>query len=198
MAVLSDEVLVDRTVHGDTRAYDELVLRWQHVIYNLVYRMLGREHEAEEVCQDAFTAAYLNLKNFRRESKFSSWLYRIAINLSTSHLRKRQRAALESLDEMQERGIPTSVDAVHWNMHARTTVEDQVIEQDRARRVRRAVEKLPDDYRVVVILKEYQGLTFKEIAEVLSIPTSTVKTRMYAGLNDMKKHLALEGMWKAF
>jgi RNA polymerase sigma-70 factor (ECF subfamily) len=198
MAVLSDEVLVDRTVHGDTRAYDELVLRWQHVIYNLVYRMLGREHEAEEVCQDAFTAAYLNLKNFRRESKFSSWLYRIAINLSTSHLRKRQRAALESLDEMQERGIPTSVDAVLWNMHARTTVEDQVIEQDRARRVRRAVEKLPDDYRVVVILKEYQGLTFKEIAEVLSIPTSTVKTRMYAGLNDMKKHLALEGMWKAF
>jgi RNA polymerase sigma-70 factor (ECF subfamily) len=197
MAVLSDEALVDRTVHGDTRAYDELVLRWQHGIYNLVYRMLGREHEAEEVCQDAFTAAYLNLKNFRRESKFSSWLYRIAINLSTSHLRKRQRAALESLDEMQERGIPTNLDAVHWNINTRPTVEDQVIEQDRARRVRRAVEKLPDDYRVVIILKEYQGLTFKEIAEVLSIPTSTVKTRMYAGLNDMKKHLALEGVRKA-
>jgi RNA polymerase sigma-70 factor (ECF subfamily) len=196
MAVLSDETLVDRTVHGDTRAYDELVLRWQHVIYNLVYRMLGREHEAEEVCQDAFTAAYLNLNNFRRESKFSSWLYRIAINLSTSHLRKRQRAALESLDEMQERGIPTNVDA-HWNIKARTTVEDQAIEQDRARRVRHAVEKLPDDYRVVIILKEYEGLTFKEIAEILSIPTSTVKTRMYAGLNDMKKHLALEGLRKA-
>ena len=197
MVMLSDETLVDRTVHGDTRAYDELVLRWQHVIYNLVYRMLGKEHEAEEVCQDAFTAAYLNLKNFRRESKFSSWLYRIAINLSTSHLRKRQRATMESLDEMQERGIPTNVDAVHWHMHARTTVEDQVIEQDLARRVRRAVEKLPDDYRIVVILKEYQGLTFKEIAEVLSIPTSTVKTRMYAGLHDMKKHLAKEGMRRA-
>jgi len=186
---VSDEVLVERTVRGDTRAYDELVCRWQRVIYNLVYRMLGKEHEAEEVCQDAFTAAYLNLKNFRRESKFSSWLYRIAINLSTSHLRKRQRTPLESLEELNERGVFIEAEAVHWNPGSTSSFEAGLLEKDRARRVRRAIERLADDQRVVVILKEYQGLTFKEIAEVLNVPVSTVKTRMYTGLNEMKRHL---------
>ncbi len=192
----SDESLVERTVRGDTHAYDELVCRWQRVIYNLVYRMLGKEFEAEEVCQDAFTAAYLNLKNFRREAKFSSWLYRIAINLSTSHLRKRQRAHLESLDAMHENGT-AELDVIQWNLAGQRSLEQQAVEEDRARRVRRAIERLPDDHRVIIILKEYQGLTFQEIAEILNIPTSTVKTRMYAGLNEMKKHLTREGIHEA-
>ncbi|MBZ5552461.1 MAG: sigma-70 family RNA polymerase sigma factor [Acidobacteriia bacterium] len=194
---MTDEALVKRTVRGDTHAYDELVVRWQRVIYNLVYRMLGKEHEAEEVCQDAFTAAYLNLKNFRREAKFSSWLYRIAINLSTSHLRKRQRTAWESLDEMREKGTMADLEAVQWNVGPRPSIEDHAIEQDRARRVRGAMDHLPPDCRIVLILKEYHGLTFKEIAEVLNVPTSTVKTRMYAGLSEMKKRLAREGLHEA-
>jgi RNA polymerase sigma-70 factor (ECF subfamily) len=192
--LVTDEALVERTVRGDNHAYDELVVRWQRVIYNLVYRMLGKEHEAEEVCQDAFTAAYLNLKNFRREAKFSSWLYRIAINLSTSHLRRRQRTSWESLDEMQEKGATADQDAAQWNVEPQPSVEDHAIEHDRARRVRRAMERLPQDYQAVLILKEYHGLTFKEIAEVLNIPISTVKTRMYAGLIEMKKHLARQGL----
>ncbi|MDD5544679.1 MAG: sigma-70 family RNA polymerase sigma factor [Acidobacteriia bacterium] len=192
--VVPDEALVERTVRGDTRAYDELVCRWQSVIYNLVYRMLGKEHEAEEVCQDAFTAAYLNLKNFRRESKFSSWLYRIAINLSTSHLRKRQRTPTDSLDEMTERGVSAEIEAVQWNLNGGPSVEARLLERDRARHVRRAIGKLADEQRVVLILKEYQGLTFKEISEVLNVPVSTVKTRMYAGLNEMKRHLNHAGL----
>lgn len=192
--MVTDEALVERTVRGDTRAYDELVTRWQRVIYNLVYRMLGKEHEAEEVCQDAFTAAYLNLKNFRREAKFSSWLYRIAINLSTSHLRKRRRAPWESLDEMHEKGALADFESVQWNLGAHPSIEDHAIEHDRARRVRSSLERIPHDHRVILILKEYHGLTFKEISEVLNIPISTVKTRMYAGLNEMKKHLTREGL----
>lgn len=195
--MVTDEALVERTVRGDTHAYDELVVRWQRVIYNLVYRMLGKEHEAEEVCQDAFTAAYLNLKNFRQEAKFSSWLYRIAINLSTSHLRKRQRTTWESLDEMHEKGTMADLEAVQWNVAPRPSIEDHAIEQDRARRVRGAMEHLSPDCRIVLILKEYHGLTFKEIAEVLNVPTSTVKTRMYAGLSEMKKRLAREGLHEA-
>lgn len=194
MGVVTDEALVERTVRGDTHAYDELVSRWQRVIYNLVYRMLGKEHDAEEVCQDAFTAAYLNLKNFRREAKFSSWLYRIAINLSTSHLRKRQRTNMESLDELREGGTTAEFDALRWSRSGHIGAEERAVERDRARRVRRAIERLPDDHRVIIILKEYHGLTFKEIAEVLNIPTSTVKTRMYAGLSGLKKHLAHEGI----
>lgn len=192
--MLSDEALVERTVRGDTRAYDELVSRWQQVIFNLVYRMLGKEHEAQEVCQDAFTAAYLNLKNFRGDAKFSSWLYRIAINLSTSHLRKRQRASLESLDEMHEAGAAAEVEAIQWNLAGWQTAEEQAIERDRARHVKHAVEHLPAEHRIVLILKEYHGLTFKEIAEVLNIPTSTVKTRMYAGLTELRKHLNRMGI----
>jgi RNA polymerase sigma-70 factor, ECF subfamily len=195
--VVTDEALVERTVRGDTHAYDELVVRWQRVIYNLVYRMLGKEHEAEEVCQDAFTAAYLNLKNFRREAKFSSWLYRIAINLSTSHLRKRQRTAWESLDEMREKGTMADLEAVQWNVGPRPSIEDHAIEQDRARRVRGAMDQLHPECRIVLILKEYHGLTFKEIAEVLNVPISTVKTRMYAGLSEMKKRLARDGLHEA-
>lgn len=195
--MVSDEILVERTIQGDTRAYDELVSRWQRIIYNLVYRMLGKEYEAEEVCQDAFTAAYLNLNHFRREAKFSSWLYRIAINLSTSHLRKRQRAVFESLEEIEERGTSVDAEAIRWNLSRPQSIEDSAIEKDRADRVRKAIERLHDDYRVIIILKEYQGLTFKEIAEILNIPTSTVKTRMYSGLHEMKKHLAREGIHAA-
>ncbi|MBX7219854.1 MAG: sigma-70 family RNA polymerase sigma factor [Blastocatellia bacterium] len=177
-----DSQLVERTLLGETDAFGILVRRWERPIYSLAVRMLGRDEDAHDVCQETFLSAYRNLNSFRGEAKFSSWLYRIAINCCHSKLRRLPDAPDLSIEtQFEEYGIePTD---------ARQGIEDQVHEAQKASHVRKALAALPYEMRQVIIMKEYEGLKFHEIAEVLGIPVSTVKTRLYTGLTYMRKRL---------
>ncbi|HXF03995.1 MAG TPA: sigma-70 family RNA polymerase sigma factor [Blastocatellia bacterium] len=172
---LSDEQIVQRTLNGETEAFGLLIKRWEKKIYSLALRMLGQSEDARDAAQDVFLTAYRNLRQFRGDARFSSWLYRIAINCCYNKLREKQ-AEHTSLDEA------TTI-----------AVEDPVVSrihrQQLAERVRRAVHALPPELRQVVIMKEYEGLTFAEIAEILNIPVSTAKTRLYTGLDQLRKRL---------
>jgi RNA polymerase sigma-70 factor (ECF subfamily) len=182
----SDEELVEACQIGETSAFDILVARWEDRIRGAAFRFLGSEEEARDVAQEAFLKAYRALPAFKREARFSSWLYQIATNLCRDRLRRRKTRATVSLDELAEAG-PVLVESGPG-------AHDQLLLRDRAHAVRRAIHALPEEQREVLILKEYQGLTFLEIAQALGLPVSTVKTRLYRGLGQLRLQLRREGL----
>lgn len=186
----SDEELVAAFRAGDVSAFDDLLRRWDRKIQGAIYRILGSEDEARDLCQEAFLKAYRGLKAFKGEARFSSWLYQIALNLCRDRMRRRRGRVLVSLDEVEGEGASAQAGAG-------PSALELVEARDMARRVAAAVAALPDDQREVVVLKEYQGLTFLEIAETLGLPTSTVKTRLYRGLVQLRERLEQQGIRSA-
>ena len=181
----SDEELVLAFQGGDIAAFDVLVARWDHKIQGAIYRVVGSDEDARDLAQEAFLKAYRALGSFRREARFSSWLYQIALNLCRDRLRRRRGKTFVSLDETGVAERSRSPDpSVHQQLEAR----------DLARIVTREIEDLAAEQREAIVLKEYQGLTFAEIADVLDVPLSTVKTRLYRGLNQLRRGLERRGV----
>ncbi len=183
-----DEVLVEAFQAGDLAAFDLLVLRWQRRIQGTIYRILGSEEEARDLSQEAFLKAFRGLKGFKGESRFSSWLYQIAINLCRDRMRRRRGRNFVSLDALGEDDGST-----------RTLSRDagplELAEQGSLRGlVRAALGTLPEEQREVIVLKEYEDLTFLEIAQALDVPLSTVKTRLYRGLVNLRGQLERKGV----
>lgn len=158
-----------------------LVRRWERQIYGLTLRMLGRDEEAKDATQETFLSAYRNLSKFRGESKFSSWIYRIAINICNTKLRSRPKGLLSIEEQRDVNGFEIAADL--------DDLSDNIQQEQIAAHVKRALQGLPPEMRQVIVMKEYEGLKFVEIAEILGIPLSTVKTRMYTGLSELRKRL---------
>ena len=183
----TDEELVARSMGGDTDSFNELILRWERPIFALAYRTIGREEDARDVCQETFLRAFRALPGFRGQAKFSSWLYRIALNLCHDWIRRERRAAIVQ--------APENVDLMELAAAAEPSesIEDLITRSDQTRAVERAMALLPDEQRTAIVLKEYHGLTFQEIADLVGCPLSTVKTRLYQGLAVLRRELAKSG-----
>ncbi len=180
----TDEELVARSIRGDADSFNQLVLRWERPIYALAYRTIGREEDARDVCQETFLRAFRALPNFRGQAKFSSWLYRIALNLCRDWMRRERRAPIIQ--------PPEDVDLMDLAAAAEPSesIEDLVARKDMTRLVENAMTRLPEEQRTAIVLKEYHGLTFQEIADLMGCPLSTVKTRLYQGLTVLRRELA--------
>jgi RNA polymerase sigma-70 factor (ECF subfamily) len=179
----TDEELVARSIRGDQDSFNELVLRWERPIYSLAYRTIGRAEDARDVCQETFLRAFRALPAFRGQSKFSSWLYRIALNLCRDWQRRERRAPVVRF------GDDTDAREAAAGAEPSETIEDLVARRDLTGLVERAMESLPAEQRTTIVLKEYHGLTFQEIADVMECPLSTVKTRLYQGLAVLRREL---------
>lgn len=186
----TDEELVDRSRSGDTESFDELIARWERPIFALAFRVLGREEDARDVCQDAFLRAYRGLAGFKGEAKFSSWLYRITLNLCRDWLRKHRRTPVSQM--------PEDVDALDLmaDLPPVESVEDLVARRELSGAVAAAMALLPHEQRTAIVLKEYHGMTFQEIADLQGCPLSTVKTRLYQGLTVLRRHLQRTGRFQ--
>src|SRR5512137_292714 len=187
----TDEELVARSIRGDADSFNQLVLRWERPIYALAYRTLGREEDARDVCQETFLRAFRALSGFKGQAKFSSWLYRIALNLCRDWLRRERRAPVVA--------TPDGVDLVELAGEGEGVerVDETVARRGLSRAVARAMRSLPEEQRTAIVLKEYHGLTFQEIAELLGCPLSTVKTRLYQGLTVLRRELERSGIGSA-
>jgi len=188
----SDEELVARSIGGDLDSFNQLVVRWERPIYALAYRVIGREEDARDVCQETFLRAFRALRGFKGQAKFSSWLYRITLNLCRDWIRRERRAPTAQ--------APEGVDLVELASSEQVdveTVEDLVSRRLLGQAVAKAMAQLPDDQRTAIILKEYHGLTFQEIADLLECPLSTVKTRLYQGLTVLRRQLVEAGIQSA-
>lgn len=183
----SDEELVALAQAGDVDSFNHLVRRWERPIFALAYRTLGREEDARDIAQEAFLRAYRALPGFKGDAKFSSWLYRIALNLCRDWMRRARRHPLIDVPEGVE------VEALAAERRDVATVEDLAARSELSAAVAQAMALLPAEQRTAIVLKEYQGLTFQEIADVMNCPLSTAKTRLYQGLVLLRKHLAEQG-----
>ena len=182
--IRTDEELVARATAGDVDSFNQLVSRWERTIYALAYRTLGREEDARDVVQEAFLRAYRGLRGFKGEAKFSSWLYRITLNLCRDWIRRERRAPVVQPPEGTD-----AVDLADAQAARTVSVEDLVARREMSRAVSRAMAELPEEQRTAIMLKEDHGLTFQEIADQLNCPLSTVKTRLYQGLSVLRRRL---------
>jgi len=184
----TDEELVARSIGGDLDSFNQLVVRWQRPIYALAYRVIGREEDARDVCQETFLRAFRAIRGFKGQAKFSSWLYRITLNLCRDWMRRERRAPIAQ--------APEGVDLIELaaERDVGETVEDLISRRELTQAVARAMATLPEEQRTAIILKEYHGLTFQEIADLIDCPLSTVKTRLYQGLTVLRRQLAQAGI----
>jgi RNA polymerase sigma-70 factor (ECF subfamily) len=186
--VSTDEELVARSRGGDLDSFNQLVLRWERPIYALAYRVIGREEDARDVAQETFLRAFRALSGFKGQAKFSSWLYRITLNLCRDWIRRERRTPVAQ--------APEGVDLIELASESAPseTVEDLVSRRELGRAVATIMSRLPEEQRTAIVLKEYHGLTFQEIADLLDCPLSTVKTRLYQGLSVLRRELQEAGV----
>lgn len=177
MEHLLDIDLVRLAKKGEGEAFDILVQRYQTKVTHLVYRYVNNRETALDLVQDIFLKVYKNLVNFKGESKFSSWIFRVASNDCIDHLRKAKIRRTQSLDHYRESGFDVA------DPHRDRDVAGNYEAMDERDRVRKALNDLPEEQRAVVVLKIYQDMTFGEIAEILQEPVSTIKSRLYKALH---------------
>jgi RNA polymerase sigma-70 factor (ECF subfamily) len=179
----SDERILARVRAGETRRFQELVLRYQDAIYGLAVRFVGNPSEAQDIAQEVFLRVHRGLEGFKGEARFSTWLYRITFNLCSDALRRRRRpdrasVSLEDAGEIQDR---------------RAGLEQGILDNEQRRAVRAALEGLDEKYRAVLILLYYQELSYEQIAAVLQCPLKTVETRLYRARRQLRTVAEREG-----
>jgi RNA polymerase sigma-70 factor (ECF subfamily) len=182
-----DAALVTASREGNQDAFALLVQRHQRRVFNLVFRMLQQYEEANEVTQDTFLAAWQGLSSFRGDARFSTWLYRIAYNCALKQLEQRKKdSALQAAMQVETADSEEMVGTELVEIH------------DRQALVREQLTTLPPKYRMVLVLRHLQDMTYEEMAEILTMPIGTIKTQLFRARNLLKERLlAFEQEWRA-
>jgi RNA polymerase sigma-70 factor, ECF subfamily len=170
-----DEKLVRRVQRGDKTAFDLLVLKYQHKVAKLVARFVRDRREVEDVTQEAFIKAYRAIGGFRGESAFYTWLYRIAVNTAKNYLESLGRRPPSTDVEMENAEFVESADG----LREQATPERQLLTDEIAATVNRVIQGLPGDLRTAITLREIEGMSYEEIAEVMDCPIGTVRSRIF-------------------
>jgi RNA polymerase sigma-70 factor (ECF subfamily) len=171
----TDCQLVDNVLSGNKNAFDMLVLRHQHKVYGLVSRFVSDSAEAEDICQEAFIKAYRALPSFRGDSAFYTWLYRIAINTAKNHVLARKRRPFSNDMQVEEAEISETNSA----LSDIADPESNLATQNLKKAIFDAIEELPDDLRTAFTLREFSGLSYEDITEVMGCPVGTVRSRIF-------------------
>lgn len=180
-----DQQLVERVQKGDKRAFDLLVLKYQHKIFAVISRFIRDHAEVQDVAQDAFIKAYRALPNFRGESAFYTWMYRIAINTAKNYLVARNRRPPASDLDVEDAEFFAGNDA----MHEMNTPERNLLRDELQAVIDQAFQDLPEDLRTAVTLREIEGLSYEEIAEAMDCPIGTVRSRIFRAREAIDKKI---------
>ena len=187
MPQVDDQTLVERVRSGDARAFEELVSRYENKVYRLAIKLTRNEALAEEVLQEVFLKIYEKIDSFRGESALSSWIYRIAANACFSKLNLEKRHQHADLDDT----MPQAEVALHERSDHGQEAPDQPLLSDEALRViSRAIERLPEDFRVVITLRDVEGMSNEDVAKVLDLSVPAVKSRLHRARLLLRKRLA--------
>ena len=184
--------LIKACQDGDPSSFNMLVWRWEKPLYNFIYKYVGNATLAEDLVQDTFIRVLKSIKRYTHQGSFSTWLYRIAVNLCKDHL-KRKRLPMVSLHDYYTTGSGEKIYVQDRVADEKARTDDSLKAEEREELVRRLLAGLPEEQRIVILLKEYQELTFREISEVLDVPEGTVKSRLYHALRAMKENLERTG-----
>lgn len=184
-----DAAMVKAVLGGDSTAYRGLVEKYQTRVYSMVYGMIRNREDARDLTQEAFVKAFNNLKSFRLEASFYTWLYRIAMNVSIDFTRKRKRREVAGFEEdIANRDADGGIDEIHHQDSPVKSLERKQLYG----RIMDSLEKLPADQKQVILLRELEGLSYREISEVMGIPEGTVMSRLFYARKKMQSLLAGE------
>lgn len=181
----TDQQLVDRVLNGDKNAFNLLVLRYQHRVSALVGRFIHDAHEAEDVCQEAFIKAYRALPLFRGDSAFYTWLYRIAVNTAKNYLVSRNRRPPASDVEVED----AELSEVGSILREIENPESKLATAKLKLAIEQAIEDLPEDLRTAFTLREFSGLSYEDITEVMDCPVGTVRSRIFRAREAIDKKI---------
>jgi len=177
---LEDQRLIKRIKSGESEAYGELVKKYQDRLFNTCWRISGHLEDARDLTQETFLRAYEKLSSFRDQSSFYTWIYRVAVNLALSHRRKTRRRRAGMGDAVGGTAGTQAEQLDERIAQASDSAQGKVSDESELKQtIAHALQELDDDHRAVVVLKDIEGFDYAEIAEVLEIPTGTVKSRLY-------------------
>lgn len=180
-----DQQLVERVQKGDKRAFDLLVIKYQHKVMAVISRLIRDPAEAQDVAQEAFIKAYRALPGFRGDSAFYTWIYRIAINTAKNYLVARNRRPPASDLDVEDAEFYPGNDAIH----EMNTPERNLLRDELQATIEQAFQDLPTDLRTAVSLRELEGLSYEEIAEVMECPVGTVRSRIFRAREAIDKRI---------
>jgi RNA polymerase sigma-70 factor (ECF subfamily) len=183
---LDEHRLIADSLQGQTEAFGELVRNYQDRLYNLAYRLVNNAEDAQDVVQDSFLSAYQSLGNFKGESQFFTWLYRIAVNTAISHKRKR-RTVLALKAGRLENGAAEPRDASEYSRP-----EHALERTEREQRIQLALQRLSLEHRAVLILKDMEGQKYEIMAKILGVPVGTVRSRLHRARLELREILSHE------
>ncbi|WP_282939839.1 RNA polymerase sigma factor [Paenibacillus sp. RC67] len=171
MEQLTDEQLVEQIRQGDEEAYRFLIERHKNYIYTLVYRLVEHRETAEDLTQEIFIKLYRSLVHFRGDAKFTTWVYRLSVNLVTDYRRSQRRRPYEAiLDKVK-----------NWFGNRQEEPEAAALQKEEQQTILKLLSELPDKYRLILYLYHYKQLSYQEIAEATQLPLKTIETRLYRG-----------------
>lgn len=181
-----EKLLVAKSKKGNLNAFEELIGGYEKKAYNIAYRIMGNEEDAKDMAQEAFIKIYKSIQNFREESSFSTWLYRIVTNVCLDELRKRKKDKLVPL----EMNIETEKGTAVVELSAEKETPEDVFERVEKRQlIQNAILSLGEDYKTVIILRDIQGFGYEEIATILNCSLGTIKSRINRARNMLKEKL---------
>ena len=190
MQVLSDAELVALTREGNLQAFNSLAERWDTSLYGFACRLLGNPEDARDVCQEALTKAYLNIQRLRDPAKFKSWVHHILLNLCRDrHRSGKSRVATQAYAEE----APGELEVVASGRET-TSPDREAHRSGLAGILGEVLDRLPSEQREAILLREYQGFTSREIAEITGVPATMVRTRIYYGLKAVRRELTDRGI----
>jgi len=180
-----EKSVIKRALEGDQRAYAEILARYRGSIYNMLYKMVRNREETEDLVQEAFIKAFSALATFNEEYAFSTWLFKIAINNSIDHFRKKKLRTfsmdmpIESKDGQIKREFSDSS----------FLPDDPLLSKEKNRLIEEAIASLPEKYRISIVLRHHEEKSYEEISQILGIPLGTVKARIFRAREMLKKQL---------
>jgi len=185
--------LVRACKEGDQTAFNLLVWRWEKPLFNFTYKYVGDAHLAQDLVQETFVRMLRSIQGYEHRGAFSTWLYRIAVNLCKDHFRKK-KLPMVSLNDYYTTSSGDRVYVQDRVPDDGPRSDEAMAATHREELVRRLIAGLPEEQRIVILMKEYQALTFREIAEILEVPDGTIKARLYRGLRTMREQLESSGI----
>jgi RNA polymerase sigma factor (sigma-70 family) len=167
----TDEQLIEQIRHGHPDAYRVLVERHKSYIYTLVYRMVEHKETAEDLTQETFVKLFRSLHLFRGDSQFTTWLYRMTINLVTDHLRSQRKKPYQAFFDKVK----------GWFIEPEEQPEEKLLHKEEQQRMQQLLSELPDKYKLILYLYHYKQLSYQEMSTVTGLPVKTIETRLYRG-----------------
>jgi RNA polymerase sigma-70 factor (ECF subfamily) len=189
LAIPNEDVLIQKAAQGDNRAFEALVEAYEKSMFNLAFRLVPDKEDAMDIVQEVFLKAYQALPKFRGDSRFSTWIYRVCMNASLDHLRRKQRTQVFSLDEPIMLGESPITRDIRDDGDS---VEDLVENRSLGDRVMKVLQDLEPVHRAVIILSDVRGFSYQEIADIMGVSIGTVKSRLHRARNMVRRLLPRE------